>query len=225
MKRRRKSNRGLTMVEVLLLLGICVCVFIMVLPALLAAREKTRRATCLDNMKRLAYACQYYATAQRLLIASSGVTRDAEGKIVAVDGWSCLALVLPYVDKGRSSEGVTTKDLYDRLDIAHGRPLTEPEGAKGTPHADMLAMRLPGLLCPSCGGSPYSDLDGKKAAITSYHPLDGAGHNLSWAISQTRSSATRWLYSCQPLPLSKKRLRCPAELKHGNNWVILMARS
>ena len=113
-------------------------------------------------MKRLAYACQYYATAQRLLIASSGVTRDAEGKIVAVDGWNCLALVLPYVDKGRSSEGVTTKDLYDRLDIAHGRPVTEPEGAKGTPHADMLAMRLPGLLCPSCGGSPYSDLDGKE---------------------------------------------------------------
>jgi len=40
---RHKERRGLTMVEVLILIGILGCVVIMLLPVILAAREKARK--------------------------------------------------------------------------------------------------------------------------------------------------------------------------------------
>jgi type II secretory pathway pseudopilin PulG len=181
---KRKRCRGLTMIEVLLLIGIFSCVIIMLLPAILAARESARKATCLDNMKQLGLACRGYDTAYKRLVASSGVTRDADGKIVAVDGWSWLVLVSPYLESGKGTGGVSVgpKDLYDRLDIANGRPLIEPDGAKGTPHADVLATAFPGLLCPSSGCSPYTEFGGTKAAITNYKPL-GATHIESLSVA------------------------------------------
>jgi hypothetical protein len=180
------------MIEVLLLIGIFVCVLIMLFPALQAAREPARRAACANNMKKLGLAIHSYATAFRQhLPASSGVTRDNSGKITAVDGWSWLVLVLPHLDS-KNEQGVSTvcNDLYGKLDIAHGRPLTEPDGAKGTPHADVLATRLPGLLCPSFGGSAYTDFGGKKAAITSYHPL-GATHIESLGVASPNPLAPK----------------------------------
>jgi type II secretory pathway pseudopilin PulG len=177
MNRRRKPRHGLTLIEVLLLIGIFVCLIFMLFPAVQAAREPARRAACANNMKRLGLAIHSYASAFRQhLPASSGVSRDSDGKITAVDGWSWLVLVLPYLtDKEDAGVSTACKDLYDKLDITHGRPLTEPEGAKGTPHAEVSATSFPGLLCPSFGGNPYTDFGGKKAAITSYHPL-GATH-------------------------------------------------
>jgi hypothetical protein len=185
MKCRHGRRRGLTMIEVLLLIGIVVCVFIMLFPALQAAREKARRPVCLDNMKRLGLAYHAYAQASHGYLApASGVTRDDKGKITAVDGWSWQVLLLPYLDNKNESGDVAivSKDLYNKLDVAHGRPLTEPEGAKGTPHADVLATQLPGLLCPSFGGSPYTDFGGKKAGITNYKPL-GATHIESLSVA------------------------------------------
>lgn len=181
-----KRKRGLTMVEVLLLIGIFVCVVIMLLPSLLAARDASRRVTCNNNMKGFGLAYHNYATAQRVLVASSGVTRDADGKIQAVDGWSWLVLVLPYMDErdGQKAVSAAPKELYNQLDISKGRPLIEPAGAKGTPHADALATSLPGLLCPSFGGSPYTDFGGKKAAITNYKPL-GATHIESLSVASS----------------------------------------
>jgi hypothetical protein len=184
MTRQRKRSRGLTMVEVLLLLGIFVCVLIMLFPAIQASREKTRIATCLNNLNKLGLAYHNYATAHKLFVPSSGLSRDDKGKITAVDGWSWLVLLLPYMGKSHSPNGVSIdpQNLYARLDIAHGCPLTEPDGANGTPHADVLATSLPELLCPSSGSSPYTDFGGKKAAVTSYHPF-GATHIESLSVA------------------------------------------
>jgi type II secretory pathway pseudopilin PulG len=185
MKRSRHRSRGLTLVETLLLIGIFACVLIMLFPALQAAREKARSQTCRGNMQSFGSAFQNYATAFRgQIVASSGVTRNEKGKITAVDGWSWQVLLLPYLDSKDTSGGALpiAKGLYDKLDIAHGRPLAEPDGARGTPHADVLATSFSGLLCPSFGGSPYTDLDGKKAAITNYKPL-GATHIESLSVA------------------------------------------
>ena len=182
---RRKRNRGLTLVETLLLIGVVGCLFIMLLPAIQASREKARMATCCDNIKKWGIAYHGYALANSYALApSSGVTRDSKGKILAVDGWSWQVLVLPYLEdvKRPNGEAIDPRDLYGKLDIAHGRPLTEPEGATGTPHADVLATSIPYLLCPSYGGSAYTDLDGMKAAITNYKPL-GATHIESLSVA------------------------------------------
>jgi hypothetical protein len=185
MNARGNRHRGLTLIEVLLLIGIFACVCIMLWPALLAARESARRPICVENMKKLGVAFHQYSTAfPRQIVASSNVSRDRDGKITAVDGWSWLALTLPYMESWKQPDGVamSPKDLYDTLDITNGRPLIEPKGAEGTPHADALATSMPYLLCPSSGSSPYTDFEGKKAAVTSYHPL-GATHIESLSIA------------------------------------------
>ena len=72
--------------------------------------------------------------------------------------------------------------MYDSLDVAAGRPLVESADAKGTPHADALATGLPGLLCPTFDGSPYTTIAGGKAAITNYRG-SGATHIESLSVA------------------------------------------
>jgi type II secretory pathway pseudopilin PulG len=185
---RHKPNRGLTMLETLIVIGIVVCLGVMVFPAIQEAREASRRIQCNNNMKRLGLAVHNYATAYKLLPPSSFVTRDADGKITAVDGWSWQALVLPYLERNErpSPDGTNRHETYQKLhaslDILGGRPLVEPAGAKGTPHADALATSLPGLLCPSFDGSAYTTMGGRKAAITNYRG-SGATHIESLSVA------------------------------------------
>ena len=176
--RRHKRANGMTMLETLIVIGIVVCVGVMLFPAIQASREKARLAQCSNNMKRLGLAVHNYVHAFWVLPPSSTVTRNADGRITAVDGWSWLVLVLPYTGDG----GEANKRLYGTLDILNGRPLVEPAGTKAAPHADALATSLPGLLCPSFGGSPYSTTGTGKAAITNYKG-SGATHIESLSVA------------------------------------------
>jgi hypothetical protein len=167
-------RNGLTRIEALMILGILACIGVMLFPALQKARDASRRVICTNNIKSLGLAFHNYAQANKRMAASSGVSRDADGRITAVDGWSWLALMLPFMDCG-ANEHVRLMEIYNSLDIEHGRPLVEPEGAKGTPHADALAARVPGLICPASGCSMYLAANGRPAALTNYKPL-GATH-------------------------------------------------
>ena len=180
MMRRHKPSSGLTMLETLIVIGIVACLGIMLFPAIQSAREAARRIQCDNNMKRLGLAMHNYGQVFRVFPPSSTVTRNADGRIAAVDGWSWMVLVLPYMERlGQPSQDETgrfddNKRLYETLDILHGRPLVEPAGAKGTPHADALATSLPGLLCPSFGGSPYSTTATGKSG---HHELQSLGRH------------------------------------------------
>jgi type II secretory pathway pseudopilin PulG len=181
---RRRRNGGLTLVEVLILIGIGGCLVIMLLPAIQSARESSRRTACMNNMKQLGFALLNYEQAQKRLPPSSGVTRNAEGAIIAVDGWSWIVATLPYWKQSADDRrgDPVAKGLYKSLDIAGGRPLVEPAGAKGTAHADALATSLPVLLCPSFGGSPYADPATRTEAITNYKGM-GATHIESLSVA------------------------------------------
>ena len=167
MNRRRKPRHGLTMIEVLLLIGIFVCVLIMLFPALQAAREPARQAACENNMKTLGLAIHSYALAfQKHLPASSGVTRDSDGKITAVDGWSWLVLILPYLDsKNEQGTPVVCKDLYDKLDTAHGRPLTEPEGAREHPMPTCWPHACPACCAQASAGAPTPTSEARRRLL------------------------------------------------------------
>ena len=182
-----KQANGFTLLEMLIVIGIVACLGVMLFPAIQASRETARRMQCTNNMKRLALAVHNYGQTFKVFPPSSNVSRNADGRITAVDGWSWLALVLPYMDDSADSNAGkqgrdANKRLYETLDILNGRPLVEPAGASGTPHADALATSLPGLLCPSFGGSPYSTTAAGKAAITNYR-ASGATHTESLSVA------------------------------------------
>ena len=172
-RRRRRRSGGLTWIEVLIVIGILGCIVVMLFPLIQSSRESARQVACLNNMRPLGFAVAAYEQAHQKFPPSSGVSRTAKGAITAVDGWSWLVAVMPYREEVKDAKGNSgvAKTLYDRLDIANGRPLEEPAGAKGTPHADALATSLPGLICPSFGGSHYADPATKREAISNYRAM------------------------------------------------------
>ncbi len=215
--RAYERRNGLTLVEVLLLIGLCISIIALLLPAIQSAREMARRSTCLNNMKRIGLAFYKYHDLQRQFPPSSEVTRNASGQITAVDGWSWAVLVLPYemeIADGR-------KDLYERLDLANGRPLIERTSYDGTPHADALATRLPKLLCPSFAGSPFADPE-EREAITNYKTV-GATHIESLSIASAQPltpkydpTVTAQGIAIPPAPAAPRRSLLP-----GNRCTVI----
>jgi type II secretory pathway pseudopilin PulG len=186
----RTQNRGLTLLEVLVLIVLFASILALVISGIQRSRESARAIACADNFRRLGLACHDYHDNHRQLPSSSGVTRNPDGTISAVDGWSWIVQVLPYLEKNRQGNPGHAQSLSRGLDIAHGRPLIEPAGQEGTPHAEALATRLPELLCSSFRGSPFADATAT-AAITNYKAM-GATHIESLSVASAGPATPKY---------------------------------
>lgn len=196
---KRKSNSGLTLLETLIVIGICGGIAMILFPVILAAREKSRQAACANNVYKFGTALLSYNQMRGQFPPSAGVSRDAEGKMVAVDGWSWIALILPYMEANESQEADRRQyHFYKSLDLKNGRPLTEPTEAKGTPHGDALATTFDVFLCPSSSSSPYIDPTTKREAITNYKAM-GASHKESLSIASPHPLTPKFCE--EPLPV------------------------
>jgi hypothetical protein len=175
-------TRGFTKIELLVVSIILVIGFALTFPAIQAAREASRRARCLDNLKQIGFGFHNRHAALNKLPSSSGVTRDDSGKIVAVDGWSWCAQLLPYMG---------SPARWSEIDLA-AKPLIEPPGG-GTPHADALASVVPEFHCPSFRGRPYLGSGAKREAITNYKAM-GATHLESLNVASPIPTVPRYGY-------------------------------
>jgi type II secretory pathway pseudopilin PulG len=163
---------GFTWVELVVVLLIVVVAVGLLLPGIQAAREAARLASCNSNLKQWGLALHNYHDANRRLPPSCGVSRDAAGKITATDGWSWMVHCLPFMEY---------QNLYNTLDVDSGRPLVEPAGAVGTPHAQALRTLMAEGICPTYRGSPYVNAS-QKEAITNYKAM-GATHIESLTVA------------------------------------------
>jgi prepilin-type N-terminal cleavage/methylation domain-containing protein/prepilin-type processing-associated H-X9-DG protein len=71
-----RRQRGFTLVELLVVIGIIAVLISMLLPALNKAREQAKQAQCLSQLKQIGTACQMFANEHQQFLPLAGVLYD-----------------------------------------------------------------------------------------------------------------------------------------------------
>src|SRR5262245_25800969 len=131
---KRRFNCGFTLVELLVVIAIIGVLVALLLPAVQAAREAARRASCLNNLTQLGIAIHNYEMAHGVYPPG---TIDAAGPIMNVtSGYhhSWVVQILPYIEEQNAYNQLDTK-----LSVYH-------------PTNAAVAASMPRvLMCPSTG--------------------------------------------------------------------------
>lgn len=125
---------GMTLVELLVVIGIIGALVALILPGVQAAREAARRAQCANNVRQLALAAHNFHSAQRTF--PPGLRQFQFSSSPQYRGTSLFVYLLPHMDNQAVCEGWD----YDQ-------PLNNTEGGASARSAAVI----PGLICPSSG--------------------------------------------------------------------------
>lgn len=130
-QKKHCRTRGFTLVELLVVIAIIGILVALLLPAVQAAREAGRRASCLNKLKQIVLATQNYHDVNKRL-PSSFVLQST----IPFDSWSVQARLLPYLEQGNMYQGINFGLSYkDPSQVINGTQIT--------------AMRVPVYRCPS----------------------------------------------------------------------------
>lgn len=124
--RQPARRAGMTLVELLVVIGIIAVLMTLLLPAVNAVVESSRRSSCLNNEKQIAQAAAQYAAANRQLPGWRNEVITAAGP--AYPSWPVM--VLPHVDQ---------QAVFDQW----------MSGAIHSSGTTMLAPQLSVFICPS----------------------------------------------------------------------------
>ncbi len=153
------KQRGFTLVEVLIVIGIIGVLVALLLPAIQTAREAARRAHCNDNMKQLGLALHTFHDAKRCLPLNGAVAGGTATTPGTVKGWSFLVCLLPYMEYDT---------IYNSLPVETGDPDSNALDPAVMAASDLAPAELG---CPSNPNSRYGNAEGgvgSKYALTNY---------------------------------------------------------
>lgn len=105
------ASAGMTLVELLVGLSVVTILISLVVPAVLAVREKARKTECQSHLRKLGVACQEYQAIHQVFPEGRLFGRYGVGPTSR--GWSWLARILPLVDQSalHDSGGIPHKSL------------------------------------------------------------------------------------------------------------------
>ncbi|MGI9176297.1 MAG: DUF1559 domain-containing protein [Pirellulales bacterium] len=160
------SRRGLSLVEMLVVVAIIAVLVGLLLPAVQAARESARRLKCAANLKQVGLAVLSHHDARRRLpttVLSGTVSPRGEFDPRSGTSHSWLVQILPYLEE---------QSRFDRFDLR--RDLFDPGAAAGAPGPE--ADRPEVMSCPGDpGGPPF-----RHETLTRGRPC-GRGSYAAWA--------------------------------------------
>jgi prepilin-type N-terminal cleavage/methylation domain-containing protein len=128
-----KQFRGFTLVELLVVIAIIGILVALLLPAIQAAREASRRTSCTNNLKQLGLAVQNFQAALGIF-PPSFVIKPGNSLSTNNGSWSIHGRLLPYIEHGNAY-------LQVRLDVAWDDPINKSTGVP--------TMRIPTFMCSS----------------------------------------------------------------------------
>ena len=169
-------KRGFTLVELLVVIAIIGILVALLLPAVQAAREASRRASCQNNIKQFGLALHGYHGVHNRFPSNSpwylGQYTDENGQIVIIKKedrkGSMHVKLMPFLEEA---------NLFDRLDF-DGDVIGQFEDPK---NADLRAAEVGILRCPSDGYPRLSEdpPDLGPHATTNYAPSIGSQKTFS----------------------------------------------
>lgn len=182
--RALSMRRGFSLVELLVVIAIIGALVALLLPAVQAARESARRASCQNNLHQIGLALQSHHNDHGALPVGCVEWRPWRGTTERQLAWSVY--LLPYLEH---------QTLYDGLDLS--KPFDDPA------NADAAATVLDEFICPSSrreeqraslrGPSDYGGMYGERItspnsppkgtmlidrAISFRHITDGTSHTI-----------------------------------------------
>jgi prepilin-type N-terminal cleavage/methylation domain-containing protein len=117
-------NRGFTLVEAIVCVGVIGVLIALLLPAVRSARPAARRNACVNNLKQIALALHNYHDVYKAF--PPAYTVDVDGK--PLHSWRTL--LLPYLEEG---------ELYKKIDLS--KPWNDPA------NADAFKTPVPAYHC------------------------------------------------------------------------------
>lgn len=174
MNPRPKSHRsslsrpGFTLVELLVVMLIIAILIGLLLPAVNAAREAARRTACQNNMRQIVLAVANHESQHRRYPSSWKATAP-DPSTGAVNGWSVLGQILPYLEQG---------NLNSKIDFTKGYSVAAPIVTADGVSTKLTAMRIPTYLCPS----EIRDEPKIENGVASNYPVNYAFNLGTWLV-------------------------------------------
>jgi prepilin-type N-terminal cleavage/methylation domain-containing protein len=147
---RSDRRRGFTLIELLVAIAIIGILVSLLLPAVQAAREASRRASCSNNSKQFALAIQNYHAAFKVFPPGSYNPRPNSFS------WGMVSQVLPFLEQGSK---------FASIDFAQPHCGQHIKDLQAIGAADPSSEPISILICPSDPASGQSLLSGPNGPL------------------------------------------------------------